>query len=61
MNEQKGGFLSMLLGNLGTNLLGNLLTGKEVKKSKKPGQGIMRATKCTILAGQDFKATSSFN
>ena len=51
----------MLLGNLGTNLLGNLLTGKEVKKSKKPGQGIMRATKSTILAVQDFKATSSFN
>ena len=27
--EQKGGFLSMLLGTLGTNLLGNLLSGKE--------------------------------
>ena len=26
--EQKGGFLSMLLGTLGTSLLGNLLTGK---------------------------------
>ena len=26
--EQKGGFLSMLLGTLGASLLGNLLTGK---------------------------------
>ena len=32
--EQKGGFLSMLLGTLGTSLLGNLLAG---------GKGIMRA------------------
>ena len=27
-NEQKGGFLSLLLGTLGASLLGNLLTGK---------------------------------
>ena len=26
--KQKGGFLSMLLGNLGASLLGNLLSGK---------------------------------
>ena len=26
--EQKGGFLSMLLGTLGTSLLGNILAGK---------------------------------
>ena len=26
--EQKGGFLGMLLGNLGASLYGNLLTGK---------------------------------
>ena len=32
--EQRGGFLSMLLGTLGASLLGNLLTG---------GKGIMRA------------------
>ena len=32
--EQKGGFLSMLLGTLGASLLGNLLTG---------GKAIMRA------------------
>ena len=28
--EQKGGFLSMLLGTLGASLFGNLLTGKEL-------------------------------
>ena len=28
--EQKGEFLSMLLGTLGTSLLGNLLTGKRI-------------------------------
>ena len=27
--EQKGGFLSMLLGTLGVSLLGNILAGKE--------------------------------
>ena len=29
--EQKGGFLSMLLGTLGTSLSGNMLAGKRVK------------------------------
>ena len=29
VKQQKGGFLSMLLGTLGTSLLGNILTGKE--------------------------------
>ena len=42
--EQKGRFLSMLLGLLGANLLGNLLTGKRAIRA---GQG-------TIRAGQDF-------
>ena len=31
--EQKGGFLSMLLGTLGTSLLGNLLTGKGILRA----------------------------
>ena len=31
--EQKGGFLSMLLGTLGASLLGNLLTRKGIAKS----------------------------
>ena len=38
--EQRGGFLSMLLGTLGANLLGNLLTGKGIMRA---GDGIVRA------------------
>ena len=54
--EQKTGFLSMLLGTLGTSLLGNLLTGK----------GTVRAGEGTVRAGEgilkkSFNATSSFN
>ena len=44
--EQKGGFLSMLLGTLGASLLGNLLTGKEIVRAgsgNKKGKGIVRA------------------
>ena len=32
--EQKGGFLSMLLGTLGVSLLGNLLTGKGTVRAR---------------------------
>ena len=35
IKEQKGGFLSMLLGTLGASLLGNLLTGKGINKKVK--------------------------
>ena len=38
--EQRGGFLSMLLGTLGASLLGNLLTGKRMMRA---GEGIIRA------------------
>ena len=41
---QKGGFLSMLLGTLGANLLGNLLTGKGAIATSQ-GRGIYRAVK----------------
>ena len=34
VKEQKGGFLSMLLGTLGASLLGNLLTGKGVYRAR---------------------------
>ena len=44
--EQRGGFLSMLLGTLGASLLGNLLTG---------GKGIMRAGDGIVLAGSGSK------
>ena len=66
--EQKGGFLSMLLGTLGASLLGNLLTGKGVK-AKTPrrglirtGDGTVRASEGTIRAGKNFYGIiSSFN
>ena len=46
--EQKGGFLSMLLGTLGASLLGNLLSGKGIARvgychPSKKGKGIVRA------------------
>ena len=44
VKEQKGGFLSMLLGTLGAGLLGTLLTGRGVKTTSQ-GQGINRPGK----------------
>ena len=41
--EQKGGFLSVLLGTLGASLLGNLLIG---------GKGMMRASEGIVRAGE---------
>ena len=44
--EQKGGFLSLLLGTLGASLSGNLLTGKGVVRAgygSNKGKGIKRA------------------
>ena len=41
--EQRGGFLSMLLGTLGASLLGNLSTG---------GKGMMRASEGIVRAGE---------
>ena len=44
--EQKGGFLSMLLGTLGASLLGNLLAGKGIVRAgseNEKGKGIVRA------------------
>ena len=45
--EQKGGFLSMLLGTLEASLLGNLLTGKGILSAgsgNNKGKGILRAS-----------------
>ena len=53
-NKEKQGFLGMLLGTLGASLLGNLLTGKEMKCSNIPGQGVMPAGEGTSRAGQNF-------
>ena len=53
VKEQKGGFLSMLLGTLGASLLGNLLTGgKEIMRA---GEVIMRAGKGIMRAGEGVK------
>ena len=49
--EQRGGFLSMLLGTLGTSLSGNLLTG---------GNGIVRAGEGVIRAGEEVKKKTKF-
>ena len=52
VKEQKGGFLSMLLGTLGASLLGNLLTGKVVYRAGKVwGKGINRAGQGILRAG----------
>ena len=56
IKEQKGGFLSMLLGTLGASLLGNLLTGKGAfharKRVNKKGKGIHRAGEGIVRAGE---------
>ena len=50
IKEQRGGFLSMLLGTLGDSLLCNLLTGK----------GIMRAGDGIVRAGERSKKKTKF-
>ena len=40
VKQQKGGFLSMLLGTLGASFVGNLLTGKRIHRA---GGGTVRA------------------
>ena len=49
--EQRGGFLSMLLGTLGASLLGSLLTG---------GKGIVRAAEGIVRAGEGAKKNPKF-
>ena len=52
VKEQKGGFLSMLLGTLGASLLGNLLTGRGVYRAEKgKGKGVLRAGEGVLRAG----------
>ena len=51
--EQRGGFLSMLLGTLGASLLGNLLTGG--KGMMRAGEGIVRAGDGIVRAGEGSK------
>ena len=64
--EQKGGFLSMLLGTLGASLLGNLLTGKVIIRAgtgrplsssskNNKGKGILRAGSGRTLTSSSKK------
>ena len=57
VKEQKGVFLSMLLGTLGESLLGNLLTGKGINKK---GKGIHRAGEGIIKKFSDTKILSKW-
>ena len=50
--EQRGGFLSMLLGTLGASLLGDILS------KGLSGKGVIRAGEGTIRAGYDCKGPS---
>ena len=54
VKEQKGGFLSMLLGTLGASLLGNILTGRGINRAGK-GKGINRAGEGIVRAGYGNK------
>ena len=51
VKEQKRAFVSMLLGTLGASLLGNLLTGKGIRRAGK-GKGIYRAGEGIVRAGE---------
>ena len=51
--EQRGGFLSILLGTIGASLLGNLLTGG--KGMMRAGEGIVRAGDGIVRAGEGRK------
>ena len=54
VKEQKGRFLSMLLGTVGASLLRNLLTRKGMYKAGK-GKGINRAGEGIVRAGYGSK------
>ena len=60
VKEQKGGFLSMLLGTLGASLLGNLLTGKRINRAGK-GRGINRAGEGVLRAGYGHPLSSALH
>ena len=56
VKEQKGGFLSMLLGTLGASLLGNILAGKGINRA---GEGVIRAGYGN-KKGQDYENKMNF-
>ena len=56
VKEQKGGFLSMLLGTLGASLLANLLSGKGINKK---GKGTIRAGEGIVRVGYGHPSSSA--
>ena len=60
VKEQKGGFFSVLLGTLGTGLLGDLLTGKGAIATNQ-GRGIYRARKGKGIARAGYGNNSNNN
>ena len=54
VKEQKGGFVSMLLGTLGASFLRNCLTGKGIYRTEK-GNGVNRAGEWIVRAGYGNK------
>ena len=50
--EQKGGFLSMLLGPLGASIFGNILAGKGMNTA---AEGIIRAGYGSSIKNKDFQ------
>ena len=50
-DEQKGGFLSMLLGTLGASLLGNILAGKGMNRAR---ERFIRAGYGSSIKNKDF-------
>ena len=60
VKEQKGGFLSMLLGTLGASLLGNLLTGRRIYRARK-GKGINKAGEGISRAGYGSPSSSALH
>ena len=60
VKEQKGGFLSVLLGTVGASLLGNFLTSRGVNRVGK-GRGINRAGDKVLIAGYINNSSSASN
>ena len=59
--EQKGGFLSMLLGTLGASLLGNLLSGRGLGEQKTQAKGMLRAGEGILRAGEGVRTNFEIN
>ena len=59
--EQKGGFLSMLLGTLGASLLGNILAGKGIVRAGSGNKKEKELQELLLENNGIFNAASSFN